>query len=87
MLDFNASINNLGLQEIPIHGQYFTWSNMQQQLLLKKLDWCFVSQELLLNFLGTKAHTLARDISDHVPWLIQITTNVPKPNIFRFENF
>jgi hypothetical protein len=31
---FNELISNLGLQEIPLKGRSFTWSNMQQNPLL-----------------------------------------------------
>jgi hypothetical protein len=38
MLNFNLAISQLGLQEIPLKGQAFTWSNMQRHPLLEKLD-------------------------------------------------
>jgi hypothetical protein len=39
----NSIISNLGLQEIPLKGRKYTWSNMQQDALLEQLDWCFTS--------------------------------------------
>jgi hypothetical protein len=39
----NSIVINLGLQEIPLKGRDFTWSNMQQDPLLEKMDWCFTS--------------------------------------------
>jgi hypothetical protein len=60
---------------------------MQHHLLLEKLDWCFVSQAWSTQFPATSAHSLARGASDHVPWIINVQINVPKPSIFRFENF
>jgi hypothetical protein len=36
---FNEIISNLGLQEIPLKGRNYTWSNMQQDPLLEQLDW------------------------------------------------
>jgi hypothetical protein len=80
MLDFNSAISQLGILEIALKGQSYTWSNKQQHPLLDKLDWCFVTQEWVSQFQGTKAHT-------HVPWLIEIKTCIPKPNIFSFENY
>jgi hypothetical protein len=44
MLKFNLAISQLGIQEIPLKGQPFSWSNMQRHPLLEKLDWCFVLQ-------------------------------------------
>lgn len=43
MLAFNESISNLGIVEIPLHGQRYTWSNMQENPLLQRLDWFFTS--------------------------------------------
>lgn len=40
---FNEAIGHMGLTELPIKGRAFTWSNMQQDLLLEKLDWFFTS--------------------------------------------
>jgi exonuclease III len=86
MLNFNSAISQLGLQEIPLKGQAFTWSNMQRLALPEKLDWCFVSHAWSSNFPATSAHTLVRGTSDHVPWVVNVQINVPKPPIFRFEN-
>jgi endonuclease/exonuclease/phosphatase family metal-dependent hydrolase len=66
MLDFNNVISQLDLQETPLKGQAFMWSNMQHRPLLEKLDWCFVSQAWSTQLLGTSAQTLARDTSHHV---------------------
>jgi hypothetical protein len=30
---------------------------------------------------------LARTTSDHTPCVVQISTEIPKGNLFRFENF
>lgn len=87
MLRYNNAISQNGIQEIPLKGKEYTWSNMQHNPLLEKLDWCFVSPAWTTQFPGTKAHTLARDTSDHVPWVTIIKTCVPKPQIFRLENF
>jgi hypothetical protein len=38
MLMFNATISTLGLVEIPLKGQRFTWSNKQHPPLLERLD-------------------------------------------------
>jgi hypothetical protein len=87
MMNFNLAISQLGLREIPLKGQAFTWSNMQCHPLLEKLDWCFVSQVWSINFLATSALSLPRGTSDHIPWMVNVQINVPKPPIFRFENY
>jgi hypothetical protein len=38
MLLFNEAISNLGLVELPLKGRKFTWSNMQQDPLIERLD-------------------------------------------------
>jgi endonuclease/exonuclease/phosphatase family metal-dependent hydrolase len=87
MLGFNDAINKLGLVKVPLSGQAYTWSNKQQNPLLERLDWFFISQAWSLEFPGTKVKALARGVSDHVPCLVTIKTDVPKPRMLRFENY
>jgi hypothetical protein len=87
MLKFNEAINELDLLEIPLHGLSFTWSNRLREPLLQRLDWFFISQEWSAFYPDTHATTLPRDFSDHVPCLISFKSKVPRPKIFRFENF
>jgi hypothetical protein len=35
---FNSIIRHHGLMEIPLKGRNFTWSNIQEKLLLEQLD-------------------------------------------------
>ena len=84
---FNEIISTLGLLEIPLKGRRFTWSNMQQNPLLERLDWAFTSASWTLTFPNTTVLPLTRNISDHVPCVVKIDTKIPKSPIFRFENF
>nr|CAD39801.2 OSJNBa0071G03.15 [Oryza sativa Japonica Group]CAD40206.2 OSJNBa0019J05.4 [Oryza sativa Japonica Group] len=84
---FNEIISSLGLLEIPLKGRRFTWSNMQQNPLLERLDWVFTSASWTLTFPNTTVIPLTRNISDHVPCVVKIDTKIPKSPIFRFENF
>ena len=43
MLMFNEAISELGSIELPLKGRQFSWSNMQDNPLLEKLDWFFTS--------------------------------------------
>jgi hypothetical protein len=43
MLHFNASINNLGLEELKLYGNKYTWINKQESPLLERLDWFLAS--------------------------------------------
>lgn len=41
MLLFNEAISFLGLIELPLKGKRFMWTNKQESLLGKRLDWFF----------------------------------------------
>jgi hypothetical protein len=43
MLNFILTISQPAVQEIPLKGQAYTWTNMQRHPLLENPDWCFVS--------------------------------------------
>jgi hypothetical protein len=65
----------------------FTWSNMQDNALLEKLDWVFTSSPWSnLTFPNTKVIPLSRPISDHIPYVVLVNTLIPKALFFRFEN-
>jgi len=76
--DFNDCILGLDLVEIPFNGRNFTWSNMQNDPLLVKLDWVFSLVSWNLSYRGTVVQTLARPISDHIPFVIYIDSCIPK---------
>lgn len=84
---FNDIISSLGLLEIPLKGRRYTWSNMQQNPLLERLDWVFTSASWTLNFPNTSVLPMTRNISDHVPYVVKIDTKIPRSPIFRFENY
>lgn len=87
MMLFNNIIINLDLVEIPLKGRAYTWSNMQDQPLLEKLDWVFTCPQWTTKHPYTMAIPLAKITSDHVPIKVQIDSNIPKSQIFRFEEF
>jgi endonuclease/exonuclease/phosphatase family metal-dependent hydrolase len=87
MLLFNSLIQQHDLEEIPLKGRSYTWSNMQNSPLIEKLDWIFTSPAWTNKFPNTFASPMARLGSDHIPILIQVGTDIPKCNIFRFEEF
>jgi hypothetical protein len=87
MLAFNEAISKLGIIELPLSGQQFTWTTRQQNPLLERLNCFFIFKSWSLEFPTSMVTTLSRDTSDHVPCAISIKTEVPKSQIFRFENF
>jgi hypothetical protein len=54
---------------------------------LEQLDWFFTSVNWTLSYPNTEVTPLAKITSDHIPCKISIGTNIPRSNIFRFENF
>lgn len=84
---FNDTILGLDLLDIPFTGRRFTWSNMQPDPLLVKLDWVFVSAAWGLSFPATTVQPLSKPLSDHIPYAINIGSKVPRGTGFRFENF
>jgi hypothetical protein len=87
ILHFNSIIQEHDLEEIPLKGRNYTWSNVQDNPLLEKLDWIFTSKNWTVNFPNTLATPMARLGSDHVPILIQVGTDIPRAQIFRFEEY
>jgi hypothetical protein len=87
LLLFNDVISHLDLVEVPLKNKVFTWSNMQSNCLLEKLDWIFTSSGWTLSFPNTLAYAISHATSDHVPYVTQMDSMVAKLNIFRFENF
>jgi hypothetical protein len=87
MMLFNDIISHLDLVEVPLKNRAFTWSSMQQNALLGKLDWVFTSSNWTVSFPNTLEYALSHAVSDHVPYVIQMESLVPKSNIFRFKNF
>jgi hypothetical protein len=87
MLDFNVPIGNLRLEEIKLDGNKSTWSNKQSSPRLERLDWFFASVALMAKYPRSYAKTLSRDWSDHSPYLIIVSTNIPEAQAFQFENY
>lgn len=70
MLLFNDLIQHLDLVDIAFEGRQYTWSNMQPDPLLEKLDWVFTSSSWTLSYPATKVVPLSRPVSDqyHILW-------------------
>jgi hypothetical protein len=87
MLLFNDIIHHLDLVEVHLKNRIYTWSNMQDPCLLEKFDWVFTSSSWILVFLNTMAYALPQIIFDHVPYVVQMGSSIPRANIFRIENY
>lgn len=84
---FNDFISYLELVDIPFSGRTFTWSNMQNDPLLIKLDWVLCNANWSLQYPSTSGQPLSKPISDHVPYVISFGSSIPKSCVFIFENF
>src|ERR1043165_5073852 len=87
MLTFNDFIRAQSLVELPMKGRSFSWSNMQQDLLLVQLDWHFTSINWASKYPNTMVLPLGKPVSDHSSCYVCIQTRIPKAKIFRFEEF
>lgn len=87
MLIFNDIIHALKLVEIPLRGASFTWSNMQEDPLLEQLYWFLTSNHWTSSYPNTSVQSLARPVSDHLPCLFFVQSNIPRTKRFCFENF
>lgn len=86
MLLFNDVLQHLDVLEIPFQGCSYSWNNMQNDPLLEKFDWVFTSAAWALSNPDTKVTPLSKPTPDHIPYVINIGTSIPKSSLFRFEN-
>jgi len=82
---FNNTLDFLCMSEIPLSDRCYTWSNHQTFPILAHLDWVFVNNELNTLFPMSNLSSLPKPTSDHVPLLLSLSTELPKPMFFRFE--
>ncbi|RVX12865.1 LINE-1 retrotransposable element ORF2 protein [Vitis vinifera] len=86
MKDFDDFIRDCELIDLPLRSASFTWSNMQENPVCKRLDCFLYSNEWEQVFPQSLQGVLPRWTSDH--WPIVLETNPFKwgPMPFRFEN-
>jgi len=83
---FNDTIDDLGLIDIPLLDRLFTWSNHRASPTLARLDRVFFNNSMSMGFPNSSLTSLPKPTSDHTPILLTVSTSIPKPNLFRFEN-
>jgi hypothetical protein len=87
ILIFNDLISSHNWIALPFTSRSFTRSNMQMPPLLVKLDWVFCSTDWLMAYPNSVVQPLSRPISDHVPYVTQFSSGIPRVSVFRFENY
>ena len=83
---FNDFINTLCFQDIPLLDRLYTWANNQDHPMLCRLDRALVNLDWSNLFPDTTLSSNTQTTSDHVPIVLNASTTVPKPSIFRFNN-
>jgi len=83
---FNDSIHSLGLIDLPLLDRLFTWSNHQSTPTLARLDRVLLNTPMAAAFPNSSLTSLPKPTSDHTPILLSLSTSIPKPNVFCFEN-
>jgi hypothetical protein len=83
---FNNMIWDLSLQEIPLLDRAFTWSSMQNPLILSKLDRILINVVWNDSLPNSVVSTLPRTTSDHFPLKIEVSTNILRSHVFRYCN-
>ncbi|CAO2142968.1 unnamed protein product [Urochloa humidicola] len=83
---FNDLIHDLCLVDLPLLDRLFTWSNQREHPTLARLDRILLNNAMSLAFPNTSLTSLPKPTSDHTPIQLKLSTTIPKPNLFRFEN-
>ena len=86
MWRFAQIIDKLGLVDLPLQGEVFTWSGGLNNQSWARLDRFLVSPSWLDHFSGVLQSRLPRPISDHFPVLLEGGGLRRGPSPFRFEN-
>ncbi|XP_068657000.1 uncharacterized protein [Aristolochia californica] len=86
MQGFSDFIGGCGMDEIPLSGKNYTWTNGLQQSILSKLDRFLACHDWLQLFGNVIGRVFNKVGSDH--WPIMLTSIVEKwgPSPFSFKN-
>ncbi|PNT61201.1 hypothetical protein BRADI_5g11925v3 [Brachypodium distachyon] len=83
---FAACLIALQLLEIPLLGRNFTWTNQQSAPILVNLDRAFVNLRWSNLLPNSTLSFLPRWTSNHVPIFLSVSSDIPTPSVFRFDN-
>lgn len=87
MADFSEFINDVGLVDLQLLGDSFTWKNGVEHIIAARLDRFLVFEEWDVGFRNIKQSILHRVTSDHSPLLLQSGNWEPAKSYFKFENW
>jgi hypothetical protein len=83
---FNFIIEISGLKEVKLIGRKYTWANNLPDPTFEKLDRVLVSVEWDLVYPVAVVTGKNRNVSDHVPLMLNNGSPPPHCNSFRYEN-
>lgn len=83
---FNNAIDSLALIDLPLLNRRFTWSNKRDEPVLARLDRIFFNPSMSQLFPNSSLSALVASTSDHTPLALSLSSMIPKPSTFRFEN-
>ncbi|KAM0846028.1 hypothetical protein ACQ4PT_055961 [Festuca glaucescens] len=84
---FRHILNSLALQDMPLQGRRFTWSNGQEDPLMARLDRVFFSPSWEDTHPISDLLPLSSNISDHCPLILSCSSARPRSCRFSFEHF
>jgi exonuclease III len=84
---FRRTVDNLGLQDLHLHGRCFTWSNERDSPTLVRLDRLLVSIDWDEKFSNAHLRGLGSDASYHCPLLLQTNMGQMSKARFHFQLF
>lgn len=87
MRRFRRALDDMGVDELYLHGRLYTWSNERWRPMLECIDRVFASVDWLEAFPDHHLRTLSSECSDHAPLLLQLTTQTWAKPRFWFEAF
>jgi endonuclease/exonuclease/phosphatase family metal-dependent hydrolase len=84
---FRRFVNDMDLNEIPLVGRKYTWSNERNVPTLVKLDHVFCSANWEDLYPDCILHSNATELYDHCPLSLNLKEDVEGKHRFHFESF
>lgn len=87
MRRFRRTLDALAVDELYLHGRWYTWSNERRRPTMERIDRAFATVQWLEAFPCHRLWALSTDTSDHAPLLLELRTDFRVSRRFRFEPF
>lgn len=87
MMEFNNTLSELNLMEVPLSGRTYTWSSKRPSPTFSRLDRVFLSVHWASAGASYNLVDLPGTASDHIPLLLNIKPHSQQRRYMRFENY